>query len=87
MWLSRTARQVWKEIAVTAGQVAKTVSTLRALLKVDGDESFPAPDDKAQSSAGDRAALDQYRIVYFATHGLGLTIPESFLLRADELIE
>src|SRR5262249_46521058 len=40
VWVVTNSETVWKGIAVTVGQVAKTVSTLRALLKVDGDEPF-----------------------------------------------
>jgi CHAT domain-containing protein len=40
VWVVTERETLWKKITVTAGQVAKTVSTLRALLKFDSDEPF-----------------------------------------------
>jgi tetratricopeptide (TPR) repeat protein len=40
VWVVTNSETAWKEIGVTASQVAKTVSTLRELLKVDNDEPF-----------------------------------------------
>jgi hypothetical protein len=37
VWGATHSETTWTEIAVTAGQVAKTASSLRALLKVDSD--------------------------------------------------
>jgi CHAT domain-containing protein len=43
VWVVTSSETVWREIVVTARQVAKTVSTLRGLLKVDGEPFDPQP--------------------------------------------